>query len=103
MKGQPKKQLKRENLEKYISLLEEKGYKPVVQPKCWYHFKDGVWNFYPTTGTYYNDETQEKGKIVDLPNKSVAEPNKYYNLDKRFLPDWVLDPNRQEMLNKFVK
>lgn len=112
MKGQRKKQLRRENLNKYISILHSKGFDPIAQPKCWYHFKDEDFNFYPTTGTYYNDVTHEKGKIEDLPNKDTLLPSKksktpqefkYCNLDKRYLPDWVLNPSRQEFMRKFLK
>lgn len=99
-----KKELKRINLVKYIKVLREKGFNPIVQEKCWFHYKDGAWNFFPTTGTYYNDDTHEKGIIEDLPSKkdiSIKKKNRYYNLDKRYLPDWIFDEKRQQFLKDF--
>lgn len=84
-----------------IALIKAKGYQPVVQG-VWYHFKDGNMNFYPTTGIYFDDETREKGKIKDLPVKG-EHIEKYYNLDKRYLPDWVLSEKRQKWLKKFLQ
>ena len=132
-----KSEIKRLNLKKYLEILNKKGFLPVPQTKCWYHYKDGDFNFYPTTGTYYNDATYKKGKIEDLPDKKdliddknithreentqniqknikkipfgknydVLPPKKYryYNLDIRYLPDWVLEPNRQKYIQTLIK
>lgn len=84
-----------------IALIKAKGYQPIVQG-VWYHFKDGNINFYPTTGVYFDDETREKGKIKDLPAKG-DRPEKYYNLDKRYLPDWIFSEKRQKYLKRFLQ
>lgn len=78
-----------------LNFLIEKGYKP-VQQGVWYHFKDGSMNFYPTTCKWFDEESKDRGSFAELPDK--LDDNKYYNLDKRYLPDWVLDPKRQEWL-----
>lgn len=110
---------KKENEKKYLSLLRDLGFVPVKKGVA-YHYKDGDWNFYPTTGTYYNDVTHEKGLIDNLQPKSdcvckkatiakktsdaiikTQKKYKYYNLDKRYLPDWVLTPERQERLKTY--
>lgn len=109
---------KKENEKKYLSLLRDLGFVPVKKGVA-YHYKDGDWNFYPTTGTYYNDVTHEKGKIDNLRSKcncvvierkkshnanKVIEPrkkHKYCNLDERYLPDWVLAQERQERLKTY--
>lgn len=109
---------KKENEKKYLLLLRDLGFMPVKKGVA-YHYKDGDWNFYPTTGTYYNDVTHEKGKIDNLRSKckcavierkkshnanKVIEPrkkHKYCNLDERYLPDWVLSQERQERLKTY--
>lgn len=93
-------------LEQNIRYLKEHGFNPTVQPGCWFHYKDGPWNFYPTTGKYYNEDTKESGLIAELTSKPCLprlNKRKYYNLDRRYLPDWVLAPERQEWLAKFLK
>ena len=93
------KKIQRQEREKYyLGLLRDKNYLPIMQAKCKFHYKDGKFNFYPTTGTYYIDDTYEKGRIEDLPKKD----DMYYNLDKRYLPDWVFDEKRKELLEKIT-
>ena len=82
-----------------MTLIKNRGYKP-VQQKVWYHFKDGPMNFYPTTGKYFDEETKEHGLLKDLPSKIIT---RYYNLDVRYLPEWVLDEKRQKWLKKFLQ
>lgn len=111
------KQQKAINKVFYLELLRRKGYEPVVQGVD-YHFKDGLLNFWPTTGKYFDEATGKTGIIDDLPEKSVfapkvptkplnhkkepktKTPNKfmYYNLDKRYIPDWVFSETHQKML-----
>lgn len=64
-----KKKTKEEKIAEFgnnLVLLAQRGFKPVPQRNCWWHYKDGVWNFYPTTGKYYNEDTKESGHIRDL-------------------------------------
>lgn len=111
------KQQKAINKVFYLELLRRKGYKPVVQGVD-YHFKDGLLNFWPTTGKYFDEATGKIGLIDDLPEKSVCVPKvlvrplkhkrepkiktpnkfRYYNLDKRYIPDWVFSENHKKTL-----
>lgn len=104
---------KKEIGEKNLALIMSLGYAPVQQGAP-YHYKDGNVNFWPGTGKWYDGNTGRKGKIEDLPrkdalvcqtqskrscDKDITPPEfRYYKLDKRYLPDWVLEPKRQEWL-----
>lgn len=130
MSKKESRQQKKLTAEKNLELLKSLGYCPVQQKAPW-QYKDCNLVFYPTTGTYFDEYARLTGKISDLPEKStlrvtkntdqsdivcfrsapvktekdVVKPPKkyrYYNLDRRYLPDWVLDKNRQKLLAQII-
>lgn len=55
---------KEDNHKKSIALLEERGIKYRILSKENVHYRVGDWDFWPSTGKFYNQKTGEKGRGV---------------------------------------
>lgn len=101
--------------EQNLQHLKDNGYKLISFSDT--HYRCEPFDFWPSTGKYWNKVTGERGQIKDLPpfskmekkqktarlkKEPIAACDRYYNLDKRYLPDWVLAPERQEWLKTFI-
>lgn len=103
--------------EQNLQYLKDNGYELISFSDI--HYRCEPYDFWPSTGKYWNKVTGERGQIKDLPpfskiekkqksahfkkkKEPIAACNRYYNLDKRYLPDWVLAPERQEWLKTFI-
>lgn len=53
-----------ENRDKSIAILKQKGIEVRLIHEGTGHYKIGSWNFWPTTGKFYNEKTKVKGRGV---------------------------------------
>ena len=52
------------NKEKSLKLLKQQGIDVICVNEYSTHYKIGDYNFWPTTGVYYNQKTKDKGRGV---------------------------------------
>lgn len=59
------RQVKRwDNVDKSLAILKEKGIRYETLNSSVGHYRIGDWNFWPTTGKFYNPKTGKKGRGV---------------------------------------
>lgn len=70
---------KQSNHESSIAILKRSGI-PFQTMKGSVHYKIGKWNFWPSTGKFWNEETDQKGRgVFNLINKIRYESNSHKN------------------------
>lgn len=70
-----RREKKRDNEEKSLALLREIGIPYRVLNESTSHYRVGGYDYWPTTGKFYNQKTKEVGRgVKNLINKIKNEP-----------------------------